>query len=151
MHMWGDKDFDWNALNEAIELTTHIMTRWGRIGFHSKEKYGTFRGATYFYSGGLHSLIYPGYVYSQFPKWLWTLECLYLPTVTKWLGINWMVWQWQKRVYNWAYQASVKRYPHIIAEIIQAADYPELIENYDKLMFMAKLNKVDKELKNGEE
>lgn len=41
-HCWGDEDFDWKALNDAMSLIHKI----GKLGFLSiwmKEKYGTIR------------------------------------------------------------------------------------------------------------
>lgn len=35
---------------------------------------------------------------------------------------------WQRRCYNWAYQACLNKYPHIRAEILCNADHPELIK-----------------------
>jgi hypothetical protein len=47
VHYWGDEDFDWASLYAAISEATDIMRVFGRIGVHSKEKYGTARWSVY--------------------------------------------------------------------------------------------------------
>ena len=42
-HVWGDEDFDWEALDKAIDQGTWLMEKLGRIGVHSKEKWGSIR------------------------------------------------------------------------------------------------------------
>lgn len=141
-HNWGDENFDWNALSGAIRVSANFMRRWGRIGVHEKEKYGTARLYTYFYSSGLFSLLYPGYVsywvWEKTPiigKYLTKLEFkVFIPiaSVLKlWRPIQW----WQRKVYNWAYQKALRKYPHIAEEIVEDADHPELIQDWHKHMW----------------
>ena len=73
-HDWSDKNFDWVSLNKAISTGDFIMTTFGRIGVHSKEKYGTARWDVYLFNGTLHSITHPGYVGSNYPKWLWKFD-----------------------------------------------------------------------------
>ena len=47
-HHWGDEDFDWDSLYKAETELRRIMKRYGRIGIHSKEKYGTLRFDIFF-------------------------------------------------------------------------------------------------------
>lgn len=126
MHRWGDEDFDWDALNDCCD----IVYRWSKRGFITgqiKEKYGTLRWYAMFGHLSLHSLCYPGYVYSQFPDWLWKLDCNYIAPVLRFFFERLFVW-WQLKCYNWAYQACLKKHPHIRTEILSSADHPELIK-----------------------
>ena len=113
-HCWGDEDFDWDSLYKAERELYHIMTRYGRIGVHSKEKYGTLRFSLYFCDGTLHSLTHPGYVRSRYPKWLWTFDVTHEPLKIITPIINF----WQKLVLQCAFTAVCTKYPHIRKEII---------------------------------
>lgn len=62
-HEWGDKDFDWNALGESITYCMRFWKKWGRIGSHGKEKYGTFRHHVYFWDCTIWGLFWPGWVW----------------------------------------------------------------------------------------
>lgn len=149
MHKWGD-DFDWEGLGDAIRIASTFMRRWGRIGVHSKEKYGTARLSTYFYCGGLHSLIYPGYVSSQWRgKWrglgdkLWSLDCLVLSKFTNKIGLVKLIQWWQVKVYNWGYQKALKKYPELAVEIVCAADQPHMIAEWHQIMAPLWFKRID--------
>lgn len=118
-HYWGDEDFDWNSLYSAIDEATFIMKTFGRIGVHSKEKYGTARWSIYMFDGTLHSLTHPGYVYCQYPKWLWRFDVHYRPLL---FLIPFIVF-WQKHVIRFAFNYVCNKYPHIDKEIVM--DAPE--------------------------
>lgn len=125
-HEWGEENFDWKGLGEAEHIIITICRRYGRFGGSIKEKYGTIRFSPYMGQLSLHSLIYPGYMWSQFPKWLWSADIWYIqPFLTKVFGAPWF-W-YQRKVYNYAYQKAVRKYPHLIEEILVDADYPEYI------------------------
>ena len=116
-HVWGEKDFDWDSLYKAINEGTWLMKKLGRIGVHSKEKYGTARWSLYLFDGSLHSITHPGYVYSQYPKWLWSLNCKYkLPKL-----LRKPIQAYQVLVIKLTFLYLCKRYPHIIDEIINDA------------------------------
>jgi hypothetical protein len=116
-HYWGDEDFDWNSLYEAEHELRHIMIRYGRIGVHSKEKYGTLRFGIFFCDGTFHSITHPGYSRSQYPKWLWCFDLDYRPLRFLTPLINF----WQKLVFQYAFTAVCAKYPHIRKEIISDA------------------------------
>jgi hypothetical protein len=118
-HEWGDDSFDWNSLNEAINRGTKLMERVGRIGVHSKEKYGTARWSLYLFDGTMHSFTHPGYVYSQYPKWLWVFDVSYKPLRFLKPIINW----WQKIVIKLTFLYLSRRYLHIVDEIISDAPH----------------------------
>lgn len=128
-HEWGDKDFDWKGLDDCCNIIITICRRYGRFGGQIKEKYGTIRFSSYMGYISLHSLIYPGYAWSQFPKWLWSFDIWYSgPFLQKYFGK--MIFWWQRKVYNYAYQKAVKKYPHLKDEILCDADFPEYIIPY---------------------
>jgi hypothetical protein len=115
-HEWGDKDFDWDSLYQAINTGTMLMKRFGRIGVHSKEKYGTARWSLYLFNGSMHSLTHPGYVSSRYPKWLWEFDCKKPLKFLKPLIIP-----WQELVIKQTFNYLAKKYPHIVDEIISDA------------------------------
>lgn len=116
-HFWGDEDFDWKSLYAAERELNHIMKRYGRIGVHSKEKFGCLRFSIYFCDGTLHSLTHPGYVRSMYPKELWKLDVKYHPLKLLTPIINF----WQKLVLQYAFTVVCNKYPHIRDEIIEDA------------------------------
>lgn len=126
MHQWGDEDFDWKALDGAINIIYKTMNFF-RIGCHIKEKYGTIRTSVYFWDGDLHSLIYPGYVYSQFPSWLWKVDIRYIKKISCFLKLYIPIHWIQRKGYTLAYYLAMRKYPHIKEEICCDADAPELI------------------------
>jgi hypothetical protein len=115
-HYWGDEDFDWDSLYKAETEILKIM-RYGRIGVHSKEKYGTLRWDIYFCDGTLHSFTHPGYVYSQYPKWLWCFDLDYRPLTF----VGPVIRFWQKLIVQYAFTKVCSKYPHIRDEIVMDA------------------------------
>jgi len=126
MHTWGEENFDWQGLNDCCDILHTICTRYGRFGGQTKEKYGTLRFYAHMGHLSLHGLIYPGYVYSQFPDWLWSLDIWYISPFLQFFFEKPFVW-WQLKVYNYAYQKCLKKHPHLKEEILCCADYTEFI------------------------
>lgn len=126
-HHWGDPGVDWSAISKAAYEIESFCNRWGRFGGQAKEKFGTVRFYASFTQPSLHSLIYPKYIYSQFPKWLWSLDIFYITPVLSFFFGRINHW-WQKKIYRKAYQQALKKYPHIREEILCCADYSELLE-----------------------
>jgi hypothetical protein len=118
-HYWGDEDFDFDSLYKAISEADRFMRVYGRIGVHSKEKYGTARWSLYFCNNSLHSITHPGYMYSQYPKWLWTFDVMQKPL--RYIGPA--IRFFQRRVAEMAFSDVCYKYPHIVKEII--SDAPE--------------------------
>lgn len=116
-HYWGDEDFDWDSLHKAINEAHTIMRKYGRIGVHSKEKFGTARWNLYLCSGTLHSFTHPGYMYSRYPKWLWKFDVMNKPLK----HIAPVIRFWQKLVIQYAFTVVCAKYPHILKEIISDA------------------------------
>lgn len=134
MHNWSDDSFDWKALNEAIEMLASFMRRWGRIGVHAKEKFGTARVSVYFWDGSLHGLCYPGFYSSQFPHWLWHLDIRYIAKLLIASRLNKLVYWYQRKVYSKAYNKVLAQFPNLKTELVCMADFPELIKEHDAIM-----------------
>ncbi|NBP13534.1 hypothetical protein EBU95_03930 [bacterium] len=130
-HNWKDKDFDWNALNSAINYCMGFWKKWGRIGTHGKEKYGTFRDHIYLWDGSIYQLFYPGYVRVKPGFWhFWYFKVdyrfgVYFFKYTKILkAVHW----YQSQIYNYAIQKMCKKYPHIIDELVSDLDGYEMVK-----------------------
>jgi hypothetical protein len=128
-HMWGDPWFKehGNKLNEAISYCMDTWLRYGRIGSHGKEKYGTFRDHPYFWNGGIHGLIWPGY-YSIRNRFLYfKLDRYIIKPLFYHTGITYLGNKWQAMVYNYAVQKMCKKYPEITDELVADLDGYELV------------------------
>lgn len=126
MHYWGDEWFQKNGkdLDNAISHCMKIWKKYGRIGTHGKEKYGTFRDHVWFYNAwwAIHELIKPGYMYySQWPRWFYKLDLL-LGRCVRFLKLYKIVQWYQKHIYNYAIQQACKKYPHIVDELVSNLD-----------------------------
>ncbi len=128
MHTWGEDDFDWLGIDCAAQYIGENLRKWGRVDVRQyKEKFGEVR---VYCSLGLymwHQLIWPGYVSNQYPwHWLWTRD-VYFP---QWIFrlVNRLVVPYHKWLYRVLYGEAVRVYPHLHDEILDAADYPELLK-----------------------
>jgi hypothetical protein len=130
MHDWGEEDFDWEGLNDAINIIVHEFKKW-RIGVRqSKEKFGTARIYCTLGWYQLHNITHPGHCYSRYPKWLWKLDIYVLSKIVPWLNL--IVIPIHKIVYRNAYKKACNKYPHLLVEICCCADYSELLDFYNK-------------------
>jgi hypothetical protein len=128
-HCWGDKDFDWDSLYKAEQLGNKLMKSLGRIGVRSKEKFGSLRWDLHFFDGTLHSLTHPGYVYSQYPKWLWEFDVVYRPL----RFLLPVIQAWQAFVVKCTFWYICRKFPHIEKEIILDAPRELLTTRLKKL------------------
>ena len=130
-HMWGDKDFDWESLGKSISFCMKFWKRWGRIGSHGKEKYGTFRHHAYFWDCTIWGLFWPGWVWIGDGFWYYLYfyfdRYITKPFVIKTRFYKLVHW-YQGQIYNIAIQKCCRKYPHIIDELVQDSDYPEYIK-----------------------
>lgn len=126
-HEWHDEWFEkyGNDLNKAINFCMTNWKRWGRIGSHGKEKYGTFRHHAWFYDSHwpIHSLIKPGYVYYQWPKWFYKIELTIISPLVRYSLLPWVIRKWQQYVYNMTIQRAVKKWPHLEAELVEDCEF----------------------------
>lgn len=117
MHTWGDKWLYWDDLNAGISRIIHIARKWGRIGLHGKEKYGTFRDDGFDWDGTLHGLVFPGYVYIQYPKWYYYIDKPIIVPFLTLTGVAFLVRWYQRTIWNYAIQSTCKLYPKTIQEL----------------------------------
>lgn len=130
-HEWGD---DWftkygDQLNKAISYIMKTWKRYGRIGSHGKEKYGTFRDYPYFWDGGIWSLFYPGYVWIK-PGWrfiYYKVDRYVTRPFTKYSGLHRLGLWYQGQVYNYAVQKMCKKYPEITDELVADLELYHLV------------------------
>lgn len=128
-HDWSDKTFDWKSLYKAIDQGTWLMRKLGRIGVHSKEKYGAIRWSIYLFNGTLHSLTHPSHVYSQYPKWLWSFDVMNRPLK---LFVN-PIQFYQALIIKLTFLYLCYKFPHIEKEIVQDAPRELLTSRLKKL------------------
>lgn len=126
MHNWGDEGVDWNGINDAADYIGSYCKRWAYLGGQVKEKYGTVRFYANFGHLNLHCLFFPGYVYCQFPDWLWHLDCKYIGPFMRFFFEKAFV-KWQSYIYGKAYLNACRKWPHLQEEILCSADYIELV------------------------
>lgn len=126
MHDWSDQNVDWEGISSAAEYIAMRLRRWGRVSVTDyKEKFGTVRvycnlGWTQF-----HSVFKPGYVYSQWPRWLWSLDCRYGYRILQ--PLNRIVVPFHAWLYTDTYKRAIRKWPHLRLEILNGADYSHLL------------------------
>jgi len=128
MHEYGDGFPYFDDVEDAAYYIGNYCRKWGRIPIYTtKEKYGTARVYVNFGYPSIHSLMYPGRYYKTgwWPQWLWSFDIWYGSKLLRLVGKP--LYQWQKYVYKVAYRSAVRKYPHIKPEIVNGADYPELL------------------------
>lgn len=133
MHCWGEwPDELFADVGEAAQYIGAYLRKYGRVNVRqTKEKYGTVRVYLSLGWHQMHSITHPGYVFSQYPNWLWKLDCLYLSKAMR--LINPLVVKYHIWLYKRAYRNAVKKWPHIRTEILCDADYLELLDDCDDI------------------
>ena len=122
MHIWGDPDFDWDALNDACSYVERRCRQFARLGVWTKEKYGTMRVSTtcaYFTEYDfLHHIFYPGHVRYYWPSWVRRYIDHPVGNVLNFVGILGLVQRYQNAVLKYFWKRAAKKWPHISAEIL---------------------------------
>jgi len=131
MHSYYDLNadlVDWDGIDSAAKYIGQGLQKWGRVDVHQyKEKFGEVRVYCILGFYMFHQLIWPGYVYNQYPwKWMWTAD-VYLPRWFKWC-VNRFAVPYHQWLYYHFYKRAVARWPHLHDEILACADYPKLLE-----------------------
>jgi len=130
MHHWGDSWFEENGddLHTAINYCVRMWRKYGRIGAHGKEKYGTFRDQLYWWDGGVHGLLYPGYVRIVRPFLYFKLDRYLFKPLLKYTGLRNLIWFYQKNLYNYTIQKMCKKYPNIVDELVIDLDGYKIVK-----------------------
>lgn len=129
MHRWGDEQVDWRGIGDAATFLSDYMRKWGRIHVSdSKEKWGQARVYVSFGWYDLHSLMYPGYHYIQFKEGslLWKLN---YNRILGYLISRIPIHSYQQYIYLRAYRKAIQKWPRLYFEILDGADYPELLRS----------------------
>jgi len=127
MHRWGDKDVDWKGINDAAKYIGTSLNKYGRMNATHKEKFGTVRVYVDFGWDQIHRITHPSYRYSQYPKWLWKLDCRHGDKITQ--PLNVVAVPYHKFLYRLFYKRAVQKWPHLTKEILYAADHTELLND----------------------
>lgn len=129
MHRWGDENVDWKGIDDAAFWIGQQLRRWGRVSVtQTKEKYGRVCVYCHFGWSQMFSITHPGYVFSRYPQWLWSLDCLYLSRIVRLL--NYVIIPYHKWLYTYLYGRALKKWPHLRAEILHGADWNDLLKKY---------------------
>lgn len=126
-HLWGDEDFDWKALDDALCYLENKCRRWGRVGVRTKEKFGTLRVSTTCAFASehdfIHSLVYPGYHYVHSPNWFRVYVDWPIGKALGRLGVIKLINKYQLWVLKHFWLKAAKKWPHISGEIMFEYDY----------------------------
>lgn len=129
MRRWGDKDVDWNGINDAAVYICDFCAFWGRFGGQAKEKFGTVRFYASFGCYSLISITHPGY---HFTRGIWQpyvkFDNAFGEYIVRFSGLQLLLNWWQPKVYRLAYKKALQKWPHLREEILCCADYNELLE-----------------------
>jgi len=110
----------------AREIGTTLRDRYRIDVSQFKEKYGTVRVYCTFGWWNLHSLIYPGYHFNRFPRWLQRLDDVLLGPIVHQLGRFFI--PLQQKAYRQQYARAIVKYPHHRTAILACADWPEYLK-----------------------
>lgn len=129
-HRWGGPFPYFVEVAQAADEIGKFCRKWGRINVtQMKEKYGISCVYCNFGAYQLFSLTHPGYVYSRYPKWLWSIDIMYISKLFQVCRINDIIVPYQLFIYRLAYKRALKKYPMIKKEILSGADYPEYLKD----------------------
>lgn len=142
VHFWGDEGVDWAGIDAAAEYIGRGLRRWGRLSVTTwKEKFGQVRVHTWFGISELEFLIWPGYTWCHAPLWWRWVDWRLLG----WLrfAINLGLVPYQQWLYRLYYRRAVRKWPHLRNEIIEGADWPELLDGMSKKRANASNNRAE--------
>lgn len=90
-----------------------------------KEKWGEVRVYCSFGYWSFHDLVYPGYAFNQFPRWLQSLDYHLLGPLLQ--HLYWVTEPVHKWWYKRTYKKALEKFPHLRDAILNGADWPELL------------------------
>lgn len=129
MHNWGQEGVDWAGISDAAEYIASSLRKWRVNVTDHKEKFGTVRVYLFWGWSSLHCITHPGYHYCQYPKDGWLYKLNYSSVVYYFLRrvVNPILIPLQQRLYTYVYGQAIKKWPHLRHEILEGADYSELL------------------------
>lgn len=129
IHYWGEEDFDWYNLDLAITFIGEGLRKYGRVAVYQyKEKFGQARVYCSLGLFSLEQLVRPGWCHTRWPVWLRRLtELGVFARAMLWVA-NRVVVPYHRWLYRRLYRLAVERWPHLHDEILDAADWSELLE-----------------------
>lgn len=122
------RDIDYGALDDIAYSIGQDLRFWRVSVRDTKEKHGTVRVYCSFGIDSLHTLVYPGYAYNQFPDWLRKLDARVISPFLYKSGLGSLTARLHTKVYAKVYKKYMDRYPQYARNILAGADYRELLE-----------------------
>ena len=144
MHRWGDEWFKkyGGELDTAICDLENRMRKWARVGVCGKEKWGQYQDEYFrMWDGGLYEIFF-GYRccrHGRFENFLWHVDHMLIPVSKTRFGwryvglsdfntlihLKQLVWKWQARMVNKAFQVTCAEHPDIVDELVSDVEcYP---------------------------
>lgn len=120
-HLWGDEDFDWKALDEAINYIDKNSRRWARFGVWLKEKYGTMRVSctcAYWGEWPIHNFVKPGHVAYRWSRWIFLYVDRPLGKFVTKIGLRSLVNRYQTWAFKKIWRRAAKKWPQVAEEIL---------------------------------
>ena len=129
MHNWGDEGVDWSGISDAAYYIGGFLRRYGRVQVTDmKEKYGSCRVYCHFGWMCLLNITHPGWLfYRPYPRWLMKFDIWCLSGRRAFFYINHVIVPYQKWLYRLAYKKALKKWPHLEMEILDGADWQDLL------------------------
>lgn len=127
MHDWSETSFDWESLDKAGNYISKRSRQFGRVGIHTKEKFGTLRVSTmcaYLSEYDcIYHLCYPGRYYYHWPVWFRQYIDWPIGKVLEWAGVLPLVRMYQRAVLKFFWKRAAKKWSHISKEILDEYDW----------------------------
>lgn len=116
--------------DDAAYYIANFLARYGRINVSQyKEKYGTVRVYVKLGWDCLLNITHPFYRhYGPYPNWLKNFDIYYGSSILKYTGLQYISFYYHRFIYRLAYKKAVAKYPEIRENILNYADYTELLE-----------------------
>ena len=130
-HYWGDKDFDWKGLQEAIDYIHEYCVKYGSIEIFSKEKWGNADIYAGFWTGSILELLYARqwhWTIRKSPDWLRDIDFKFADLMS-FLKITNLVHKYQHYIYRKAYDNALTKWPSLKKEIVGGMAHWELLES----------------------
>lgn len=121
-HRWGEEGVDWAGIDDAANFIGDYLTKRRVCVQDVKEKWGTVRVYCHFGYYSLYNIIYPRRIYLK-----GKFSFLSHISVPRWVNRLFIV-PYQEKAYRKAYLLAIQKWPHLREEILQGADFDELLK-----------------------